>query len=57
MSQLDLAHALGHESVSTIAKIETPNPAYQNCYNIHQINAIIKIFKCSYYDILPNKAL
>ena len=53
ISQENLAFSLGFESQGYISKIESTNPRYDDSYNIHHLNEIAKILKCSPKDFWP----
>lgn len=53
-TQDDLADALG-VSKGLIGNIESPK--YVNKYSLAQINKLAKIFKCTIWDIIPEKPM
>lgn len=51
ISQLELAHILGHKSPNYIAKIETRKQGAN--YNLHHLYAIAKAFALEPSELLP----
>lgn len=54
ISQLELAHILGHNSPNYIAKIETRKHGVS--YNISHLYAIARAFELEVSDLLPSYA-
>ncbi|HYD91447.1 MAG TPA: helix-turn-helix transcriptional regulator, partial [Flavobacterium sp.] len=54
ISQAELAHLLD-VSEGFIGNIESPN--YRAKYNIHHLNELAKLFKCSPRDFLPKEPI